>query len=221
VILDVLHVDNHVLAVAKPAGLLVAPDATGDPSLLELARAWVRAEFAKPGDAFLGLVHRLDRPVSGVVVFGRTSKGASRLSEAFRARDARKTYWGVVAAAPRGGEGVVDQWLAKDAARNVVAGDPGAQRAVTRWRVLEERPGRALLELVPETGRPHQLRVACATLGTPLLGDVKYGARAPLADKSVALHARSLAIAHPTLPEPLDLVAPAPALDVWDFDSTR
>lgn len=223
--LDILFVDNHVLGVAKPAGLPVAPDSSGDLSLLDLAREWIRVEFAKPGDVFLGLVHRLDRPVSGVVVFGRTSKGASRLSESFRERRAQKTYWGVVSHAPRETSGLVEQWLAKDEARNVVRvvtkDTVGAQHAVTRWRTLEVVSGRALLELAPETGRPHQLRAACASLGTPLLGDLKYGAREPLADASVALHARSLRVAHPTRPELLEFVARPPSLPCWEFDATR
>jgi len=223
--LDVLFVDNHVLAVAKPAGIPVAPDESGDESLLDLAREWVRREYAKPGEAFLGLVHRLDRPVSGVVVFGRTSKGASRLSASFRERSAVKHYWGVAARRPRGESGVVDQWLAKDEARNVVrvarAGDEGAQHAVTRWSVVEERDRRVLLAFEPETGRPHQLRVAAASLGCPLLGDLKYGAESALPDASVALHARALDIAHPTKPEQLHLVARVPSLDAWRFDATR
>ncbi len=223
--LDVLFVDNHVLAVAKPAGLPVAPDASGDPSLLDLAREWIRVEFEKPSDAFLGLVHRLDRPVSGVVVFGRTSKGASRLSASFRERRAEKIYWGVVPHAPAGKSGVVEHWLAKDEERNVVrvvsAGTVGAQHAVTRWRTLEVVNGRALLELAPETGRPHQLRAACAALGTPLLGDLKYGAREPLSDASVALHARHLRVAHPTRAELLEFIARPPGLAVWEFRATR
>ncbi|MCY2961525.1 MAG: RluA family pseudouridine synthase [Planctomycetota bacterium] len=222
---EVLHVDNHVLAVAKPAGIPVAPDASGDASLLDLARAWVRAEFAKPGEAFLGLVHRLDRPVSGVVVFARTSKGASRLSESFRERSAVKHYWGVAARCPTTDAGVVDQWLVKDEVRNVVrvarASEDGALHAITRWSVVEERADRCLIAFEPETGRPHQLRVAAATLGCPLLGDLKYGAHGALPDASVALHARLLSIAHPTRPELLHLVAPAPALEIWSFDATR
>lgn len=221
--LRVLHADNHVLAVAKPAGMPVAPDASGDESLLDVARAWVEREYRKPGAAFLGLVHRLDRPVSGVVVFGRTSKGASRLSAAFRERAAEKRYLGVSASRPRGDSGVVEHWLAKDEARNVVrvvrAGTDGAQRAVTRWSVVEERGGRVLLALEPETGRPHQLRVAAASLGCPLLGDLKYGALAPLPDASVALHARSLSIAHPTSGATLRLVAPLPGLEAWRFSA--
>lgn len=223
--LDVLYVDNHVLAVAKPAGIPVAPDASGDASLLDLAREWIRIEYAKPGEVFLGLVHRLDRPVSGVVVFGRTSKGASRLSAAFREHAATKRYLGVTARRPAVDSGTVEHWLAKDEARNVVrvvrAGTEGAQHAITRWRVVEERGGRCLLALEPETGRPHQLRVAAATLGCPLLGDLKYGAATALPDASVALHARELEIAHPTREETLRLVAPVPRTPWWDFAATR
>jgi len=223
--LRVLHVDNHVLAVMKPAGIVVAPDASGDESLLDMARAWIAREFAKPGAVFLGLVHRLDRPVSGVVVFGRTSKGASRLAESFRERTAVKRYWGVASRRPAQESGVVDQWLVKDEARNVVRvvadGEPGAQQAVTRWQVAEARDGRFLLDFEPETGRPHQLRIAAATLGCPLIGDLKYGAREPLPDASVALHARALEIAHPTRDERLMLTAPVPELGVWNFHATR
>jgi 23S rRNA pseudouridine1911/1915/1917 synthase len=223
--LEVLYVDNHVLAVAKPAGLPVAPDESGDASLLDVARSWVAREFAKPGAVFLGLVHRLDRPVSGVVVFARTSKGASRLSEAFRERTTIKQYWGVSAQRPRADSGVVEQWLVKDAARNVVRvgreHEDGARSARTPWRVVEVQGDRCLLAFEPETGRPHQLRVAAATLGCPLLGDLKYGAHAALPDASVALHAHALEIAHPTRDESLRFVAPVPALDVWRFDATR
>ncbi len=222
--LDVLYVDNHVLAVAKPAGLPVAPDASGDESLLDVARAWVAREFDKSGAVFLGLVHRLDRPVSGVVVFGRTSKGASRLSAAFRERTTAKHYWGVSARRPNAESGTLEQWLAKDEARNVVrvarAGEQGAREARTRWCVVEVRGDRCLLAFEPETGRPHQLRVAAATLGCPLLGDLKYGAREPLPDASVALHARALEVAHPTQPQVLHFTARTPQLDVWRFDAT-
>lgn len=223
--LRVLHVDNHVLAVSKPAGVVVAPDASGDESLLDIARAWIAREYSKPGAVFLGLVHRLDRPVSGVVVFGRTSKGASRLAESFRERAAKKSYLAVAARAPSTESGVVDHWLVKDDARNVVRiareSDDGAQRAITRWNVLERRDGRVLIAFEPETGRPHQLRVAAASLGCPLLGDLKYGAREPLSDASVALHARALEIAHPTRDERLVMTAPVPELAVWKFDATR
>ena len=185
--LVVLLADNHLLAVAKPAGIPTVPDASGDESLLERARAWVKREKEKPGAVYLGVVQRLDRPVSGVVVFARTSKAAARLTAAFRSRAVRKVYHGVAADEPQAEAGFLEQWLWKDRERNVVRAvaheRPGAQLARTRWRVLARRGAgrerRVLLELVPETGRAHQLRVAAASLGCPLLGDLKYGAPAP------------------------------------------
>lgn len=218
--LDVLHTDNHVLVVAKPACLPSVPDETGDESLFDRAKAWIKRTCGKPGAVYLGIVHRLDRPVSGVMVFARTSKAASRLTDAFRRRDVEKVYWGVVARPPVPREGVLEQLLVKDRDRNRVrvahAREDGAKLARTRYRLLDVSPGHALLELVPETGRPHQLRVACASLGTPLLGDVKYGAEAPLADKSIALHAHRLVFAHPTTRERLAFEVAPPSSDVWD-----
>jgi 23S rRNA pseudouridine1911/1915/1917 synthase len=173
-------------------------------------------------------VQRLDRPVSGVLVFARTSKAAARLSRSLRERSAVKVYWAVGQGAPRDDAGVVEQWLEKDETRNrvrvlreSVSGSPpgSAKRAVTRWRVLARGPGRTLFEFVPETGRPHQLRVAAASLGTPLLGDLKYGALEPLPDASVALHARELSIDHPTRPERLLLADRPPETPIWDFGS--
>jgi len=223
--LDVLCIDNHVLALNKAAGIPTVPDASGDESLLERAKDYVRREFRKPGAVYLGVVHRLDRPVSGVVVFARTSKAASRLSAAFRARGVTKTYWGVCAKAPRGDEGTLEQWLLKDGARNrvevVASGTRGAQLARTRWRSLAAvgsgRSRRVLVELVPETGRPHQLRLAMATLGTPLLGDLKYGAPAALPDASIGLHARRLVVPHPIGGKELELVGSLPVMEIWRF----
>jgi 23S rRNA pseudouridine1911/1915/1917 synthase len=216
---DVLYVDNHLLALAKPAGVPVAPDDSGDASLLELAKAWVKREFSKPGEVYLGLVHRLDRPVSGVVLLARTSKAASRLSEQFRAHTVDKLYWGVAERAPNAASGVVEQWLIKSEERNVVSAVAGprhgAQHAVTHWSVAARAPGRVDLDLVPRTGRPHQLRVAMASLGCTLLGDLKYGARAALPDQSIALHAAELAFEHPTLHERRALRCPAPEREWW------
>jgi 23S rRNA pseudouridine1911/1915/1917 synthase len=223
--LTVLFADNHVLAVAKPAGVPTVPDSSGDESLLDRARAWVKREKRKPGAVYLGVVQRLDRPVSGVVVFARTSKAAARLTAAFRSRAVTKVYWAVAGAEPRESEGVLEQWLAKDREHNVVRAleheRAGAQLARTRWRVLARagagRERRILLELRPETGRAHQLRVAAAALGCPLLGDLKYGARAPLPDRSIALHARELELPHPTRGERLRVVCAAPELAIWGF----
>lgn len=223
--LEVLHVDNHLLALLKPAGVPVVPDESGDESLYDAAREWIRREYAKPGEVFLGVVHRLDRPVSGVVLFARTSKAASRLSEQFRSHSVRKLYYGVSESRPRGESGVLEQWLDKDGERNVVRllerEQPGAQLAVTSWRLAAYERGLAHLDLEPRTGRPHQLRVAAASLGAPLLGDLKYGAVRPLPDKSVGLHAAELEVEHPTLRTPLVLRALPPEREWWQARRVR
>lgn len=218
--LAVLHADNHLLAVEKLAGEPVVPDESGDLSLLERAKEWVKREHHKPGEVFLGVVQRLDRPVSGVVLFARTSKAASRLAEQFRTRAVRKLYFAVSERAPRGGEhGELEQWLLKDSDENTVAvvdgGVAGAQLARTAWRVAGRIDGLVHLDLEPLTGRPHQLRVACAALGAPLLGDLKYGAREALSDRSIGLHAAELEVEHPTLHARLVLRCPPPPRPWW------
>lgn len=218
--MNVLFGDNHVLVVAKEAGLPTVPDASGDESLLDRARAWVRVTYGKPGEAFLGVVHRLDRPVSGVVVLARTSKAARRLAEAFRAGRVRKTYWAAVAGAPERPSGELEQWLVKDSERNRVRAvegpREGARPARTRWRVLARGARSSLVELEPETGRPHQLRVALASLACPILGDLRYGAERPLSGKSIALHALALSFPHPTRPVRCTAEVAPPSGFPWD-----
>jgi 23S rRNA pseudouridine1911/1915/1917 synthase len=223
---EVLHCDNHVLALVKPAGMPVVPDASGDESLLDWAKAWVKIEHQKPGDVFLGVVHRLDRPVSGIVVFGRTSKGADRLSKAWRESRVQKIYHAVSDAAvcfEIGESGIVHHWLCKDREKNIVrvvhheekfpdhvhlAKD--ARLATTQWRVLAIEKGATRFELLPLTGRSHQLRVACASLQMPLRGDLKYGAETPMAGRRIALHARELVLPHPTQQTGLHFLSPEP-----------
>lgn len=220
---EVVHCDNHLLVVSKQAGMPTVPDSSGDASLLEWCKAWVKERYAKPGEVFLGVVQRLDRPVSGVLVFARTSKSAARLSEAFRGQGVRKEYWGAVDRRPGAADGVLEHWLLKDAARNqtrvVSAETSGAKRARTEWSVLEERGARCLLSLRPRTGRAHQLRVAAASLGAPLLGDLKYGGEPPLEDRSIALHAHCLELPHPTQAVTLRFRVPAPPRPWWSFDT--
>lgn len=213
--LRVLLCDNHLLGVVKPPGMPAVPDRTREESLLDRARRWVAREYRKPGRVFLGVVHRLDRPVGGVMLFARTSKAAARLSAAWRRGEVAKTYAALVEGRPAAEDGEVVQWLRKDEARNRVAvapaGAPGAQEARTRWRVLAIRGEATLLELRPVTGRPHQLRLACArALGCPILGDARYGARAARPDGSIALWAGRLEFPHPVGGAPVVLEAPAP-----------
>lgn len=217
--LDVLHTDNHVVAVAKPAGVPTVPDESGDPSLLDEVREWIRVTAEKPGNVFVGVVHRLDRPVSGVVVFARTSKAASRLSDAWRTRAVEKHYLGLVAGVPARPSGEVELWSVKDERRNVVRSvastHPGAKRGLTRYRVVATQGAVSLVALEPLTGRSHQLRLLCRELGAPLLGDLKYGAGEPLPDASIALHARRLVFPHPTARTPVEVTCAPPDVSWW------
>jgi len=216
--LSILHEDNHCLAVDKPAGLLSQGDATGDRSVVDLARDYLREEYAKPGNVYVGLVHRLDRPTSGVVLLARTSKAAARLSEEFRKGEVAKTYQAIAEGTWPDDAGEWEDWLLKDERSNVVAAVPpgtaGAQVARMAFRVTGRATGRIGLELRPTTGRGHQLRVQLASRGLPIVGDAKYGARSRLLAMDglprIALHARELRIKHPTRAEPLTIVAPAP-----------
>jgi 23S rRNA pseudouridine1911/1915/1917 synthase len=229
--IEILYEDNHCLAVNKPAGLLTQGDASGDPCALDMARADLKVRHAKPGNVFLGLVHRLDRPVSGVLLFARTSKAASRLSAEFRDGTARKVYWAWVEGRVPDDAGRWTDHLEKDAARNVSRvvstglaeaddgpGDDeggGGKLATLSYRVLERSRDRSLVELTPGTGRSHQLRVQLASRGLPIVGDRKYGARSSLAASDggwrVALHARSLTVRHPTRGEAIAFEATVPA----------
>lgn len=209
--MTVLYEDNHVIAVVKPVGMPVQGDETGDRSLLDEVREWRRTNEGKPGDAFVGLVHRLDRPVGGVVVFGKTSKGASRLSEQFRTHTVTKRYLAVVEGSPTSKKGEVRQWLRKDERTNTVeafdAEVPESRFAELSYAVLEERDGLALVEVVPKTGRSHQIRVAMASLGCPIMGDRKYGARTDMAGGAIALFARSLTFTKPVGGEEITVTA--------------
>lgn len=214
----VVFEDNHCIAVVKPHGLLTQSDATGDASLLEDVRAFIKERDAKPGNVFLGLVHRLDRPVGGIVVFAKTSKGASRLSEQFRVHSVTKTYWAAVEGMPAQASGSVTQWISKDENANVATAYdhevPGAKFAELTYRVLATEGDTTLVEVTPKTGRSHQIRLAMQSLGTPIVGDLKYGAHGPfLEGRGIALFAVSLDFATPVGAEPVR----AEARPEWSF----
>ena len=222
--LDVLFEDNHVLVVNKPAGLLVHGDETGDTTLADLAKEYIRQKYNKPGNVFIGVVHRLDRPVSGVVLLAKTSKALGRLNELFKSRKTQKTYWAVVQQKPQAEQGTLVHWLVKDTSRNVTKAyareNNSGLRSELHYKLLSANKGKYLLEVNPITGRPHQIRVQLASMKCSILGDLKYGAASPLPDKSIALHARQLQFEHPTLKKPITVSAPLPHNPVWQtFES--
>lgn len=222
--LDILFEDNHCLAVAKPAPLLTQGVPPGIPTLESLVKAYLKEKYQKAGNVYLGIPHRLDRPVSGVVLFARNTKAARRLAEQFQKRQVTKTYWAAVEGAVEPDEGTWEDWLLKVAEEartlRVERDTPDARHAVLSYRVLGRAAGITLLEFRPETGRMHQIRVQAAVRGWPVLGDLLYGAQQPFGppveqsrERIIALHARSLTFLHPIRYEPITAVAPLPP--VW------
>jgi 23S rRNA pseudouridine1911/1915/1917 synthase len=219
--LDILYEDNHCLAVAKPAALLTQGVPPGIPTLEAMVKAYLKECYRKPGNVYLGIPHRLDRPVSGVVLFARNTKAARRLAEQFQLRQVRKIYWAIVEGDVKPPEGTWDDWLLKvkdeSRAERARPDTPGARPARLSYRRLQTLPEGTWLEIEPETGRMHQIRVQAAVHGWPIRGDVLYGARLPFGppaelprDRMIALHARSLMFLHPIRYEPITVTAPLP-----------
>jgi len=217
--MQILYVDNHLLVVYKPAGLPVQADASGDLDLLTMAKRWIKQEYAKPGEVFVGLVHRLDRPARGVVVLARTSKAASRLSEQFRNRTTSKRYEVVVLGRPEPPTGELRDDLQSDERGSRVA--TGGAPSSLGYQTLARRGDRAWLAIDLHTGRKHQIRVQLASRGWPVLGDLRYGAKDPLPDQSIALLARRLEIEHPTRGERMGFDAPDPPGWPWQPNESR
>lgn len=216
---EVLYEDNHLLIVNKTSGILVQGDETGDTPLVDLLKQYIKEKYNKPGDVFLGVVHRLDRPVSGVVAFARTSKALQRMNALFRERETIKTYWALVSVKPKETKGVLVHWLRKDEKKNKTTAFPretgDALRSELSYEIRSVKGGMYLLQVTPVTGRPHQIRVQLAAMGCPIVGDVKYGATSPNSDGSICLHARQLQFIHPVKKEPLAVTANLPGFDLW------
>lgn len=214
--IDVLYEDNHLLVVVKPVGMPVQADASGDTDLLTALKAYIKEKYQKPGDVYLGLVHRLDRPVGGVMVFARTSKAAARLSDQVRKNQMDKEYLCVACGSPAPGR--YEDWLLKDAASNtsrtVRPGTPGAKDAALVLAPLAQRDGLALCRVELITGRSHQIRVQLSSRKTPLWGDARYNP-ASRPGQDIALFCRSLSFLHPVKKEKVTFTA-APAGGVWD-----
>lgn len=217
--MKVLYEDNHIIIVSKSAGEIVQGDKTGDTPLSEMVKAYVKEKYAKPGAVFLGVVHRLDRPVSGVVLFARTSKALARLNEMFRTQAVQKTYWALVQNAPKASEGVLTHYLVRNEKQNksyaYTTERPQAKKAVLDYRVIAHSDRYHLLEVHLHTGRHHQIRCQLSAIGCPIRGDLKYGAPRSNPDGSISLHARSIRFEHPVSHQEIYVEATPPVEGPW------
>lgn len=220
--MTVVYEDNHIIIVNKAASEIVQGDKTGDVPLSETVRQYLKEKHRKPGNVFIGVPHRLDRPVSGLVVFAKTGKALARLNDMFRNGEVKKTYWAIVKNAPPVEEDEVVHYLLRNERQNkAYAYDrekPGSKKAVLHYRVIGRSIGYWLLEVEPKTGRHHQIRCQLAKIGCPLKGDLKYGFPRSNPDGSICLHAREIRFIHPVSILPVDVVAPVPDTSPWpDF----
>ena len=209
----IIFIDNHLIAVTKPAGLLTQPDHNTDESLIDQTRQWIKEKYNKPNNIFLGLVHRLDRNVSGVVLFARTSKAASRLSKQFREGTPKKHYRAIVLGKLKEEHTTLVHYLRKEKSLRATVfprETPTAKRSELSYEVINALENKSLLEVSLSTGRFHQIRAQMAFIGHPIIGDVKYGAPEPLPNQEIALYAHKLVFSHPISNEEITLTAPEP-----------
>ncbi len=218
---DIIYEDNHLIAVNKPAGILVQRDATTDLAMSDLVKKYIKRKYDKPGDVFLGTIHRIDRPVSGVTIYARTSKGLSRMNELWRTKKIRKTYIALSHNNADNFSGTLVHYISKNAQKNKVnvydklKGD--AKKSETRYSLLSRINNVFAFKAEPITGRPHQIRAQFSRMGCPLIGDLKYGASIPLEDKSIGLHAFSIEFEHPIKKSTIMIVAKPPKRPPWNF----
>ncbi|KAB8153064.1 RNA pseudouridine synthase [Kordia sp. TARA_039_SRF] len=218
--LQVLHEDNHIIIVNKRAGDIVQGDKTGDKPLSDVVKEYIAEKYNKPGNVYLGVVHRLDRPTTGIVVFARTSKALPRLNKLFAEKKAKKTYWAVVKHSPPKSHDTLTHWLRKNPKNNKSTAFSkkvtNSKKAVLEYSIKKKLDNYVLLEVALHTGRHHQIRVQLSSIGCIIKGDLKYGADRSNKDASIHLHARKLAFTHPVKKEVLEIVAPLPDDAVWN-----
>ena len=218
--MEVIYEDNHVIVVSKTSSEIVQGDKTGDTPLSELVKQYLKEKYNKPGNVFVGVTHRLDRPVSGLVVFAKTSKALARLNDMFRNGEVKKTYWAIVKDCPPETEGTLVHYLVRNEKQNKsYAYDrekPGAKKAVLHYKLIGHSDNYYLLEVDLQTGRHHQIRCQLAKMGCPIKGDLKYGFPRSNPDGSICLHARRVSFVHPVSKMPIDLEAPLPDGTLWN-----
>lgn len=217
---EILFEDNHIIAVNKKPSDIVQGDKTGDKPLSDYVKDYIKTSYNKPGEVFLGTVHRLDRPVSGVVLFAKTSKALSRLNEMFRSKEVQKTYWAVVKNKPKNEKDHLVHYLIKNEAKNIskafIEEKKGALKSELKYEVLFSSDNYHLLKILPLTGRHHQIRVQLSSIGCPIKGDLKYGFNRSNKDASIHLHARMVEFIHPVKKEPLRIIANPPDEVLWN-----
>ncbi len=218
--MTVLYEDNHIIAVNKTCNEIVQGDKTGDTPLSEMVKAYIKARYNKPGEVFLGVTHRLDRPTSGVVLFARTSKALTRLNEMFKSHEQiKKTYWAIVQGCPKVPEARLENWLVRNEQLNKsFIAQPSAKeakQAILSYKTLVKGDHYTLLEVNLETGRHHQIRCQLAAIGCPIKGDLKYGAKRSNHDGGICLHARKIEFIHPVSKQNICITAPVPEDSLW------
>ncbi|WP_272151157.1 RluA family pseudouridine synthase [Tenacibaculum aiptasiae] len=218
--LQVLHEDNHIIIVNKRAGDIVQGDKTGDKPLSDVVKEYIKIKYNKPGAVFLGTVHRLDRPTSGIVIYARTSKALERLNKMLREKTIQKTYWAVVKNQPKKATDTLVNFLKKNPKNNKSTAYSkeidGSKKAILHYQVLKKLDNYSLLEIDLETGRHHQIRVQLSNIGSTIKGDLKYGAKRSNKDGSIHLHARKIKFTHPVSKELIKIIAPTPSDPIWD-----
>ena len=218
--MTVLYEDNHIIAVNKTCNEIVQGDKTGDTPLSEIVKAYIKEKYNKPGEVFLGVTHRLDRPTSGVVLFARTSKALTRLNEMFKSHEQiKKTYWAIVQGCPKQPAARLENWLIRNETQNKsYIAKPhanNAKQAILEYKILVRGENYTLLEVNLETGRHHQIRCQLAAIGCPVKGDLKYGAKRSNPDGGICLHARKIEFIHPVSKENICITAPVPNDSLW------